>query len=133
LKIILLVGGAGFIGSSFISYFFNKNQDDVIVNLDKLTYTRNLDNLLELKIDKYSNFVEGDTCNRNLFQKCNITDAIHFVEEHHVDNSITNPYLFLTTKIKNDFKWYLEVGSKKGIKNTINRYVEKDKLKEINK
>ena len=106
-KTILITGGAGFIGSNFVPYFCEKYKNYQIINIDKLTYAGNLDNLKEC--DLFSNyvFIKGDICDRNLieelFKKYNITDIIHFAAESHVDNSIKNPKIFIETNIEGTF------------------------------
>ncbi|WP_005876243.1 GDP-mannose 4,6-dehydratase, partial [Oxalobacter paraformigenes] len=82
MKSILITGGAGFIGSNFVPYFAQKYPDYFVVNLDKLTYAGNLENLSEcLSMDNY-HFIEGDICNqdlvKSLFQKYDIRGVIHF-------------------------------------------------------
>ncbi len=102
-KIILITGGAGFIGSNFIPYFLNKYQATKVINLDNLTYASELSNLKEIEDSKRYTFVKGDICNKtlvnNLFKDYNITDIIHFAAESHVDNSIRNPDIFIQTNI----------------------------------
>lgn len=104
---ILVTGGAGFIGSNFITYFLEENQDIHIVNLDKLTYAGDVANLLEVKDNSNYTFVEGDICNRalieDLFEKYNFSGVIHFAAESHVDNSIKNPDAFIQTNIFGTF------------------------------
>lgn len=106
-KWILITGGAGFIGSNFIPFFLEKYPSYSIVNIDKLTYAGNLDNLKDVKdVDRYE-FVKGDICNRELvnylFDKFNISGVIHFAAESHVDNSINAPDIFIETNIKGTF------------------------------
>lgn len=108
MKSILITGGAGFIGSNFVPFFFNKNQDIHVINLDKLTYAGNLDNLSELpKNDSRYTFVQGDICDRNLIEKLfaenNIQGVLHFAAESHVDNSISGPEEFIKTNINGTF------------------------------
>lgn len=106
-KTILITGGAGFIGSNFIPYFCEKYTNYNIINLDKLTYAGNLDNLKECeKMDNYK-FIKGDICDRSLIEKLfkeyNIKGVIHFAAESHVDNSIKNPDAFIQTNINGTF------------------------------
>ncbi|EAR02780.1 dTDP-glucose 4,6-dehydratase [Maribacter sp. HTCC2170] len=103
-KTVLITGGAGFIGSNFIKYFLAKNSKTKVVNLDKLTYAGNLENLGEIgNNDRYS-FVEGDICDyhlvKTIFKEKSIKGLIHFAAESHVDNSIKDPNSFIKTNIE---------------------------------
>lgn len=106
-KRILVTGGAGFIGSNFIPYFLSKHQDTHIVNLDKLTYAGNLDNLAEINNHPRYTFEHGDICDQKLmeqlFQKNRFQSIIHFAAESHVDNSIHGPRAFVETNITGTF------------------------------
>ncbi|KGP91396.1 spore coat protein [Pontibacillus chungwhensis BH030062] len=97
---ILITGGAGFIGTNFIRYLISK-YNYTIVNLDKLTYAGNLDNLKEIKENVNYNFIEGDITDRGLlheiFEKYSIEVVINFAAESHVDRSIEDPSKFLNT------------------------------------
>ncbi len=98
---ILITGGAGFIGSNFIHYLHNKYQDYQIINLDKLTYAANLNNLKDIKTN-YT-FIEGDILDYNLVSRIvkdnNIDLIVHFAAESHVDRSIEGPDIFIQTNI----------------------------------
>ncbi len=89
MKNVLVTGGAGFIGSNFINYILEEGSDYNIVNLDKLTYAGNLENLIQSKPKKNYHFVKGDICNTELvnylFQKFDISYVINFAAESHVD------------------------------------------------
>lgn len=104
---ILITGGAGFIGSNFVPYFCAKYPQYNIVNLDKLTYAGNLDNLKECEAMPNYKFVQGDICDRALIEKLfaenDIRGVIHFAAESHVDNSIKNPGAFIKTNIEGTF------------------------------
>ena len=107
MKNILITGGAGFIGANFVPYFVNKYPEYNIVNLDKLTYAGDLQNLKEVdEHDRYT-FVEGDICDRKLIEKLfvdyNFYGVIHFAAESHVDNSIEGPEAFINTNINGTF------------------------------
>jgi dTDP-glucose 4,6-dehydratase len=98
---ILVTGGAGFIGSNFIRHLLRGHPDWEVVNLDKLTYAGNLDNLVEVAGDPRYTFVKGDICDaeaaRDAARGC---DAIvNFAAESHVDRSIADPGGFLRTDI----------------------------------
>jgi dTDP-glucose 4,6-dehydratase len=106
-KIILITGGAGFIGSNFIPYYLNTHKNIKIINLDKLTYAGELSNLKEISLNNNYTFIEGDICDRSLIEdlfKIHDFDAvIHFAAESHVDNSIKNPDEFIKTNIFGTF------------------------------
>ncbi len=104
---VLVTGGAGFIGSNFIPFFLASNPNVQIVNLDKLTYAANLDNLSEIEGHERYSFIEGDICDsalvHSIFVKHDINAIIHFAAESHVDNSIENPNHFIKTNIEGTF------------------------------
>ena len=104
---ILITGGAGFIGSNFVPYFLENFSQYHVVNLDKLTYAGNLDNLKECENNPRYTFVKGDICDaalvNDLFNKYDIRGVIHFAAESHVDNSITGPLPFIKTNIEGTF------------------------------
>ncbi len=106
-KTILVTGGAGFIGSNFVPYFCEKYPEYKIINLDKLTYAGNLDNLKECEnMDNYQ-FIQGDICDADLVEKIfsenDVRGVIHFAAESHVDNSISGPRAFINTNIMGTF------------------------------
>lgn len=107
MKSILVTGGAGFIGANFVPYFVAKYRDYRIVNLDKLTYAGDLDNIKEVEGAPNYEFVKGDICNRELveylFGKYDIRGVIHFAAESHVDNSISGPEVFIKTNLNGTF------------------------------
>ncbi len=100
---ILITGGAGFIGSNFISYILNKYQEYSIINLDKLTYAGSLENLKEVENHNRYTFVKGDIIDENLveniFKDYDIRNVIHFAAESHVDNSIETPLIFTQSNV----------------------------------
>jgi len=107
MKTILVTGGAGFIGSNFVPYFAKKYPEYKVLNLDKLTYAGNLDNLKECDAMPNYEFVQGDICDADfiegLFSKYDIRGVIHFAAESHVDNSIKGPRAFINTNIVGTF------------------------------
>jgi len=98
---ILVTGGAGFIGSNFILHMMNKYPDYQIVNLDKLTYAGNLENLKTVENNPNYTFIHGDICDRETVEKamdgCDM--VAHFAAESHVDRSITGPAIFVETNV----------------------------------
>lgn len=103
MKNILVTGGAGFIGSNFVQYILDQEDDIRLVNLDLLTYAGNLENLAAYEDDPRYRFVKGDIRDRTLlhelFAQYDIDTVVHFAAESHVDRSITEPEVFLTTNI----------------------------------
>lgn len=100
---ILITGGAGFIGSHVVRLFVNKYPNYEIVNLDKLTYAGNLENLKDIDSKPNYSFVKGDIVDESfvndLFANNNFDGVIHLAAESHVDRSITNPTEFIMTNI----------------------------------
>ena len=105
--IILITGGAGFIGSNFITYFIEKYPHIKIINIDKLTYAGELSNLNEVENHSNYTFIQGDICDRdlleNIFLEYNFEGVIHFAAESHVDNSIESPDEFINTNVLGTF------------------------------
>ncbi len=103
MKVLLVTGGAGFIGSNFIKYFMNAYKDFVVVNYDKLTYAGNLENLKEVAELPNYHFVKGDICDSIQFNKTlheyNPDYIINFAAESHVDRSISDPLIFGQTNL----------------------------------
>ena len=102
-KTILITGGAGFIGSHLVRLFINKYPGYTIVNLDKLTYAGNLENIVDIKNKENYIFEKGDIVDavyiKDLFTKYNFDGIIHLAAESHVDRSITNPMDFIMTNV----------------------------------
>ncbi|MCX4258381.1 MAG: dTDP-glucose 4,6-dehydratase [Muribaculaceae bacterium] len=100
---ILITGGAGFIGSHVVRLFVNKYPDYHIVNLDKLTYAGNLENLKDVEEKPNYTFVRGDIAElddmRCLFRQYQIDGVIHLAAESHVDRSIKDPFTFARTNV----------------------------------
>ena len=99
----LITGGAGFIGSNYLHYVTDKYKDDYFVCLDALTYAGNYNNIKDLEGKDNYKFVKGDITDRafidKLFNDEKFDVVINFAAESHVDNSIKNPEIFLTTNI----------------------------------
>jgi len=106
-KTILVTGGAGFIGSNFIHYMMDKYPEYKIINLDKLTYAGNLENLSDIEDNKNYQFVKGDIADNDIVSgifKDNKVDAIiNFAAESHVDRSIEEPGVFIQTDVYGTF------------------------------
>lgn len=103
MKKYLITGCAGFVGSNFVYYMLGKYRDILLVNLDKLTYAGNLENLKEVAGDPRHVFVQGDICDKELvaalFEKYDFDYVINFAAESHVDRSIVNPEIFVQTNV----------------------------------
>jgi len=103
MKIILITGGAGFIGSHVVRLFVNKYPDYKVINLDKLTYAGNLNNLKDIEKKSNYEFVKGDIVDDNfiqkLFEEKKFDGVIHLAAESHVDRSISNPTEFVYTNV----------------------------------
>ena len=98
---ILVTGGAGFIGSNFIIYWMKNHPDDHIINLDKLTYAGNLENLKSFEENPNYQFIHGDICDPSIVGKAaeGIDTIVHFAAESHVDRSILKPADFVETNV----------------------------------
>ncbi len=103
MKTYLITGCAGFIGSNFVYYMLNKYKEIQLVNLDKLTYAGNLENLKGVEGDPRHIFVQGDICDKELvsklFAEYDFDYVINFAAESHVDRSISNPEIFVQTNV----------------------------------
>ena len=104
---LLVTGGAGFIGSNFVHHWL-KNNDEQIINLDKLTYAGNLENIFSLKDNPHHIFVKGDIKDfpliTELLEKYKPRAIINFAAESHVDRSIHGPDVFIETNIMGTFQ-----------------------------
>ena len=98
---ILVTGGAGFIGTNFIKYWLKYHPKDSIVNLDKLTYAGNLENLTDVEDLPNYKFVRGDICDGKLVGELMAGQdmVVHFAAESHVDRSILTPSVFIQTNV----------------------------------
>ncbi|WP_270395281.1 dTDP-glucose 4,6-dehydratase [Mediterraneibacter massiliensis] len=104
MRTYLVTGGAGFIGSNYIHYMFQKYGDEIrIINVDKLTYAGNLENLKEVEKRENYIFYKADVCDseaiRAIFKQYEIDRVVHFAAESHVDRSIKNPEIFVQTNV----------------------------------
>lgn len=104
MKTYLVTGGAGFIGSNFVIYMLNKYDDVKIINVDKLTYAGNLENLKSVENNPRYSFVQADICDREvisrIFVENDVDYVVNFAAESHVDRSITNPEIFVKTNVE---------------------------------
>jgi dTDP-glucose 4,6-dehydratase len=113
---ILVTGGCGFIGSNFVRHILAKYSYNVI-NLDKLTYAGNPENLQDIKDTRYT-FIKGDIAEKSDLEKVfepPIELVVNFAAESHVDRSIIDPDTFIKTNINGTFQ-LLEMAKKKGVK-----------------
>lgn len=103
MKTILVTGGAGFIGSNFVRFMLDKYPDYRIINLDALTYAGNLENLKDIEDNPNYTFVKADIREREkikqIFETYGIDAVVNFAAESHVDRSIEEPEVFLTTNV----------------------------------
>lgn len=104
-KILLVTGGAGFIGSNLIHYFLRCYKQIKIINLDKLTYAGNLENLEDIASDPRYEFIHGDICDRELVGQIfpRVQGVIHLAAETHVDRSILDAGEFVLTDVFGTF------------------------------
>src|SRR5665648_32884 len=103
MKTVLITGGAGFIGSNFVKMMLNKHPEYKIINVDALTYAGNLENLTDIADNKNYFFIKTDIRDREAIEKIfkdnEIDLVVNFAAESHVDRSIEDPEVFLTTNI----------------------------------
>ncbi|NPE27424.1 dTDP-glucose 4,6-dehydratase [Methanococcoides sp. SA1] len=120
----LVTGGAGFIGSNFIQYVLDKDSDNEVINLDKLTYAGNLLNLSNVENDRRYTFIKGDICDEAIISDSlkDVDCMVNFAAETHVDRSITDADAFIKTNIfgthqlleaarKYDIETYLQIST----------------------
>ena len=103
MKTYLVTGGAGFIGSNFVLYMLKKYDDIKIINIDKLTYAGNLENLKSVENNNNYEFVQADICDKEgiekIFAENEIDYVVNFAAESHVDRSISDPEIFVKTNV----------------------------------
>ncbi|MDP3313305.1 dTDP-glucose 4,6-dehydratase [Lutibacter sp.] len=141
MKSILITGGAGFIGSNLVEYLVEKYPDYQFTVIDSLTYAGNLKNLKAVKKAPNFTFVNGDICDRSLvervFQHYYINGVMHLAAESHVDNSISNPGIFIETNVNGTFnlvdvayKYWMEQPFmfKRGFENSMFLHVSTDEV-----
>lgn len=116
---MLVTGGAGFIGSNFILYWMKHHPEDTIVNLDKLTYAGNLENLKEVENNPNYRFVHADICDRAAVDQVmkEVDTVVHFAAESHVDRSIQDASPFIKTNVEGTY-----VLLESAVKNDIKRF-----------
>src|SRR3954468_17438135 len=104
---VLVTGGAGFIGASFVHYLLGSDPAVRVVNLDALTYAGSLENLAGLDANDRYHFIEGDITDRAvvdaLLREHRIDTVVHFAAESHVDRSISGPSAFVQTNVVGTF------------------------------
>ncbi len=102
-RVILVTGGAGFIGANFINHFMPANPGCRVINLDILTYAGNLENLTGVEHNPLYRFVRGDICDARLvagvLAEEKVDAVVHFAAESHVDRSISGPEIFVRTNV----------------------------------
>ena len=104
MRTYVVTGGAGFIGSNYIHYMFKKYGDEIrIINVDKLTYAGNLENLKDVEDRDNYTFVRADICDaeaiNRIFEENDVDRVVHFAAESHVDRSIKDPGVFVKTNV----------------------------------
>lgn len=103
MKTIIITGGAGFIGSHVVRRFVTRYPDTLIINVDKLTYAGNLENLKDIEDKPNYKFVKADICDfeamKSLLQEYEVEGIIHLAAESHVDRSISDPLIFARTNV----------------------------------
>lgn len=116
---ILITGGCGFIGSNFVRYMLEEHPEYRIINLDKLTYAGNLENLADVEENPNYTFVKADICDRSavdaVVKKYAVEAVINFAAESHVDRSIMGPSIFIETNVGGT-NVLLDVARESGIK-----------------
>lgn len=116
---LLVTGGAGFIGSNFILYWFKNHPEDQIVNFDKLTYAGNLENLREVEKNSNYSFIQADITDGEAVDEAmaGVDIVVHFAAESHVDRSIMEPGQFVITNVVGT-----QVLLQSALKNSVKRF-----------
>ncbi len=98
---LLVTGGAGFIGSNFIRYWLKNHPDDMVLNLDKLTYAGHPESLRDLADNHHYMFLQGDICEPSVVSRAmqDVDIVVHFAAESHVDRSVMDPLVFVKTNV----------------------------------
>ncbi len=106
-RTVLVTGGCGFIGANFVRLVLKELSDWQVINLDKLTYAGNLENLRGVSENKRYHFIKGDICDAHMvdeiFREHGVDIVVHFAAESHVDRSIAGPADFINTNIVGTF------------------------------
>lgn len=114
MKVLLVTGGAGFVGSNFIKYFLKRNKNFFVINMDKLIFSSNLDNLRELEDSPRHQFIKGDICNQDLLNfvlnKYKPDYIMNFASESYTERNILSPCSFGQTNVMGTL--YLLEGAK---------------------
>jgi dTDP-glucose 4,6-dehydratase len=105
MKKLLITGGSGFIGANFVLYWMKHHRDDKIVNLDKLTYAGNPENLKEIEDNPNYTFIHGDICDKDTVTEAmdGVDIVVHFAAESHVDRSIQDAAPFIKTNVEGTY------------------------------
>jgi dTDP-glucose 4,6-dehydratase len=139
---LLVTGGSGFIGCNFIRHMLNKYPDYHIINLDKLTYAGNPENLRDLESSPRYTFIHGDICDPSVVDKAmkGADRVVHFAAESHVDRSIADSSAFIRTNVlgthtllesalKNNIERFVHISTDEVYGSTmIGSFVETDRL-----
>ena len=139
---ILVTGGAGFMGSAFIRHVLKEHADDLVVNLDKLTYAGNLDNLKEVEKNERYKFIKGDVADEKVVNAVvadQIDVIINYAAETHVDRSILNPRDFIMTDIVGTYNLleaakkykvarYIQISTDEVFGSTETKFIEESKF-----
>jgi len=121
MKVYFVTGGCGFIGSNFIHHLLENNIADTVINLDKMTYAGNSENLKNYDTDSRYHFVKGDICQKetiiSILEKYSPDVVVHFAAESHVDRSIDGPEAFIQTNVvgtlnmlHESYRWASRIG-----------------------